>query len=343
MLYRCLPRNLKAYSSSSLESLILSCSMPNDKLPPEIQISGLLRSIHNLDSSIEESSGSGRSSLHSPHYYSPSSHHHHEDTISTVYEVIVRKTLRVMFEGSSDWRSAAKACYTLHRLLKGCGRYQSKLVAELFLARLPETKAHLQLVVTRLKNRRNSNAYEGWDWVGSYLRYLQALSESTRHDVHSLQYSLMLDGPSNLLALSNTLFDAGFKVLGRQSDSHSSSSSSLLRALKAQCSSLIADDVSNLVRSLRMLEYPVVREVEEPSFAQDEGREHEYEKDSDEESSEWSSSSSSRMTSAELSAQAEELRRNLRDVSISCFQHSSQPSIAFTKKSPLLPTWIQQM
>ena len=78
---RCLPRSVKALASSPLESLLLSCTMPTDRLPPQPQLDALTDGLVAV----------GRA----------------QDALPEAYEVVLRKTLsKVHREGTATHSKA---------------------------------------------------------------------------------------------------------------------------------------------------------------------------------------------------------------------------------------------
>ena len=74
---RCLPRSVKALASSPLESIIISCTMPTDRLPPSPQLEALTEGVLAIGRELE--------------------------VRPEAYEVVLRKTLaKVLHEGASQ-------------------------------------------------------------------------------------------------------------------------------------------------------------------------------------------------------------------------------------------------
>lgn len=72
---RCLPGSVKALASSPLESILISCTMPTDRLPPQPQLDALMDGVRAIGMELE-----GR---------------------PEAYEVVLRKTLaKVLREGA---------------------------------------------------------------------------------------------------------------------------------------------------------------------------------------------------------------------------------------------------
>lgn len=228
---RSLPRNLKCLSSSSMESLILSCSMPTDNMPPHVHLRTLLDSIINIESNTEESNN------------------------PDAYEVFVRKTVSKLRE--HDWRSAAKALHTLHYILQGCSPYQSKIIARVLVDHVQQTRKYIEDAIHKIERqhgvfRFHSKALGGWRWVLAYLNYLSILADAVYSESNAVQYNLALDGPADLLAMSRTFFESAISVV---SGHDPQVQTSLMDALKAHSAVMIQHDLTNFMASISQLEY----------------------------------------------------------------------------------------
>lgn len=221
-----IPREVKSYTSSDLESLLLQCTMPTNRLVDDEFISKLIFSVKSFDELSE--------------LYDVDA-----------YDVITQKLIAKMHE--KDWRTVAKSIFILHRLLQEVTPAQKKIFCQHFMAHISQTLSiHLQ----RQKIEVSPGKENPWDWIVAYMNHMDTLFFFGIRDQQNIQDVISFQGPAPLLRLICNHLDGCMELLSKSLKLSTSIDSSFVSSMTLSCNTMVRKDVVDMLHSLSVLESP---------------------------------------------------------------------------------------
>eukprot|EP00607_Mallomonas_marina_P007413 CAMPEP_0182416260 /NCGR_PEP_ID=MMETSP1167-20130531/516_1 /TAXON_ID=2988 /ORGANISM="Mallomonas Sp, Strain CCMP3275" /LENGTH=424 /DNA_ID=CAMNT_0024588875 /DNA_START=58 /DNA_END=1332 /DNA_ORIENTATION=- len=226
-----IPRGVKIMYSSSLESLLLQCTMPSNTFIDEMQLNKFLSQVSQVDQISEEFD-------------------------IDAYDVIIRKLMTKMHE--ADWRTSAKAAYVLHRVLETLSPKQRKYFASSLSVPLDEVRLTLTRRMKKQKLAKGSDETSShWAWVINYLQHIEYSAQMTNRDRSYMDSLIAMQGPTAVLdVVREQLIISNNMLTKSKLMTKSHPLSKFISQLTFKANEMVAKDIRQVIQTVGSLKQP---------------------------------------------------------------------------------------